>query len=96
MNVLQTTQNALRIADICHGALNGNAAPPIPGILKKIVKNFADDLNGIAYMITNYMDVAASKQEGRFVVMPGISEVIDDMKKVYAQLPSLLDKVALF
>ena len=94
VNVLQTTQNALRIADICHGALNGNAAPPIPDVFKKIVKNFADDLSGIAYMITNYMDVTASKQEGRFVVMPGISEVIDDMKKVYAQLPSLLDKVA--
>ena len=93
-NILQTAQNAMRIADICHGITNMLPADQIPVIFKDIVKNFGSDLNGVVTMITNHMDVTASKQENRFVVLPGVSEVIDQMKKTYSQLPALLDRVA--
>ena len=94
INILQTAQSALRIADVCNGVLKSHSKEEIPVIFKDVTKSCGSELNGIVSMITNHMDISASKQENRFVVLPGISEVIDQMKKTYSQLPALLDKVA--
>ena len=93
LNVLQTAQNALKIADVCYG-LSNILGDQVPSVFKNILKCFGSDLAGIVTMITNHMDIDASKQENRFVVLPNVSDVVDEMKKTYSQLPSLLDKVA--
>ena len=94
INVLQTAQNALRIADVCHGIINMIDNENIPLIFKDVIEFFGCNLGGVAAMITKYMDVNSSKLNNRFVVLPGVSAVVDDMKAVYAQLPSLLDQIA--
>ncbi|CAK8675199.1 unnamed protein product [Clavelina lepadiformis] len=94
VDLLKTLQSALGISNACFQATSSSFPDEIPPLFKYIMKWADGEIVGVVSMISNVIDVSASKEINRFVVLRGVSDVIDNMLDTYATLPEVLGELA--
>ncbi|XP_030852614.1 mutS protein homolog 5-like [Strongylocentrotus purpuratus] len=87
-SLYKTAYNAINIAEICRAQ---RADVPI---FKKITEAFTDDIHQVAAAISQLVDFEESFAQNRFIVKPHVDEELDQRKRTYSTLPSLMTTVA--
>nr|XP_054764857.1 mutS protein homolog 5-like [Lytechinus pictus] len=87
-SLYKTAYNAINIAELCRAQ-----KVDVP-IFKKISEAFTSDVHHVAAAISQLVDFEESFAQKRFVVKPHVDEELDQRKRTYSTLPSLMTTVA--
>lgn len=82
------------LVDLCDKQMVNEDAQNV-GVLKTLASfSTSPDLRLVVTAIETIFDVEASECKGRFVVLPGVDDALDEKRRLHNGLPDLLLRIA--